>query len=216
MTGLAPDGRTRVQLQIALDRIPLDRAVELAESVAPYADWIEMGTSMIKGFGVAGLTQVVEAAGATPVLADLKTVDDVRFELTMAYDAGARSATVMGLAPQVTLDTAVQVAEERERELVVDLLGLTSEQVSALADRLPISVVLAPHVGKDLQATGARPTDLLGPWAQGRRLAIAGGLTADDLPALRDVPGLRVVVGSAVTKADDPISAAKALRHVAH
>ena len=204
-----------MQLQIALDRIPLDRAIELTEAVAPYADWIEMGTSMIKGFGTAGLTEVVKAAGDTPVLADLKTVDDVRFELTMAYDAGARSATVMGLAPGVTLDTAVQVAEERERELVVDLLGLTTEQITALADRLPASVVLAPHVGKDLQATGARPTDLLGPWAEGRRLAIAGGLTADDLPALRDVPGLRVVVGSAVTKADDPIGAAKALRRAA-
>ena len=204
-----------MQLQIALDRIPLDRAVALTEAVAPYADWIEMGTSMIKGFGVAGLTAVVAAAGDTPVLADLKTVDDVRFELTMAYDAGARSATVMGLAPAVTLDSAVRVAEERERELVVDLLALTAEQIAALADRLPPSVVLAPHVGKDLQAIGARPTDLLGPWTHGRRLAIAGGLTADDLPALRDVPGLRVVVGSAVTKADDPVGAARALRRAA-
>ena len=204
-----------MQLQIALDRIPLDRAVELATTVAPHADWIEMGTSMIKSFGVAGLTAVVEAAAPTPVLADLKTVDDVRFELTMAYDAGARSATVMGLAPEVTVDSAARIADERERELVVDLLGLTSEQITALATRLPTSVVLAPHVGKDLQATGARPTDLLGPWAEGRRLAIAGGLTAEDLPALRDVPGLRVVVGSAVTKADDPLAAVLELRRAA-
>jgi len=204
-----------LQLQIALDRIPLDRAVELAATVAPHADWIEMGTSMIKGFGVAGLAAVVEAAAPTPVLADLKTVDDVRFELSMAYDAGARSATVLGLAPEVTLDTAVQIAAERDRELVVDLLNLSQEAIGALADRLPPSVVLAPHVGKDLQATGARPVDLLGPWAQGRRLAIAGGLTADDLPALRDVPGLRVVVGSAVTKADDPLDAVLTLRRAA-
>ena len=204
-----------MQLQIALDRLPLDRAIELAATVAPHADWVEMGTSMIKSFGAAGLTGVVQAAAPTPVLADLKTVDDVRFELDMAYDAGARSATVLGLAPEVTVDTAVRIAEERDRELVVDLLGLTQERIAALADRLPPSVVLAPHVGKDLQATGARPVDLLGPWAQGRRLAIAGGLTADDLPALRDVPGLRVVVGSAVTKADDPLDAVLTLRRAA-
>ncbi len=201
-----------MQLQIALDRIPLDRAVALAATVAPHANWVEMGTSMIKSFGTAGLTAVVEAAAPTPVLADLKTVDDVQFELTMAYDAGARSATVLGLAPEVSLETAVRVAEERQRELVVDLLGLDADRIAALADRLPDPVVLAPHVGKDLQATGARPTDLLGPWAHGRRLAIAGGLTADDLPGLRDVPGLRVVVGSAVTKADDPLDAVLTLR----
>ncbi|HET6625898.1 MAG TPA: orotidine 5'-phosphate decarboxylase / HUMPS family protein [Nocardioidaceae bacterium] len=201
-----------MEIQVALDRIPLERAVQITAEVAQHVDWIEVGTSLVKQYGVAGLLAVVESAGRTPVLADLKTVDDVRFELALAFDAGARSATVLGLAPQVTLDTAVEVCAGRERELVVDLMGLSARQIEALAERLPHSVVLAPHVSKDAQGGAERVTDLLGPWAEGRRIALAGGLTADDLPALADRPDLRVIVGSAVTKSPNPIHAVDELR----
>ena len=41
-----------VSLQIALDRIPLDRAAEIAAAVSGVADWIEVGTSLIKRYGM--------------------------------------------------------------------------------------------------------------------------------------------------------------------
>jgi 3-hexulose-6-phosphate synthase len=204
-----------MELQIALDRIPLDRACAVAAAVAPEADWIEVGTSLVKRYGTDGIAAVVAAAAGTPVLADLKTADDAAYEFALAYDAGAASATVLGLAADATLATAVRVAEERGREVVVDLMELSPGRRAVLATRLPGHVVLAAHVGKDAQASGRRPVDLLGPWAEGRRLALAGGLTATDLPALADLPGVRVIVGSAVTKADDPLAAVQELRAAA-
>jgi 3-hexulose-6-phosphate synthase len=204
-----------VELQVALDRMPLSAAVTLTEAIASRVDWIEVGTSMVKHYGRDGLEAVVNAAGGTPVLADLKTVDDVRFELSLAYDAGAASATVLGLSPSVTIDGAVAFAAERERELVVDLMGLSDAAISLLAERLPQSVVLSPHVSKDAQASGLRPVELLGRWASGRRIALAGGLTAADLPALRAQPNLRVIIGSAVTGAADPLQAVLDLRRAA-
>jgi 3-hexulose-6-phosphate synthase len=201
-----------MEIQVALDRIPLDRAVHIAAEVAPQVDWIEVGTSLVKQYGIAGLVAVVESAAPTPVLADLKTVDDARFELALAYGAGARSATVLGLAPQVTIDTAVRVSAEQGRELVVDLMGLAAGQIESLAARLPRSVVLAPHLSKDAQGGAERPADLLGPWATGRRIALAGGLTAADLPGLVDWPDLRVIVGSAVTSAANPLDTVRELR----
>lgn len=204
-----------MDLQVALDRLPLDRAVGITEAVAARTDWIEAGTSMVKQFGQEGLRRLVAAAGETPVLADLKTADDVRFEFEMAFAAGARSVTVLGLAPDVSIDLAVEVTGEHDRELVVDLMGLTRERIEDLAQRLPQRVRLAPHVSKDSQAGGQRVQDLLGDWSRGRRLALAGGLTADDLPALADEPELRVIVGSAVTKADDPVAAVDELRRAA-
>ncbi|MFE7332853.1 orotidine 5'-phosphate decarboxylase / HUMPS family protein [Streptomyces sp. NPDC057565] len=99
-----------LQLQIALDRIPLERAVRIAAAVAPHTDWIEVGTSLIKQFGMESIHQVVAAAHGAPVLADLKTADDAVFEFTLAYEAGASSATVLGIADDATLDKAVQLA----------------------------------------------------------------------------------------------------------
>ena len=204
-----------MDLQIALDRLPLAQAVTLTRTVAPHVDWIEVGTSIVKQYGMAALQAVVEAAGRVPVLADLKTVDDVRFELSMAYDAGAASATVLGLSPDVTIDAAVAYTAERDRELVVDLMGLSDGRIAELVERLPTSVVLSPHVSKDSQGSGSTAAELIGPWAAGRRIALAGGLAAADLPALRAIPQLRVVVGSAVTRASDPLAAVLELRDAA-
>ncbi|OBC16406.1 hypothetical protein A5784_26725 [Mycobacterium sp. 852013-50091_SCH5140682] len=203
-----------MELQIALDRMPAATALGIAAAVAPHVDWIEVGTSMIKREGAAFLTAVAAAAGDTPVLADLKTADDARWELTMAYDAGARSATVLGLAPATTIDTAVQVAHERGRELVVDLMGLDAAARAALADRLPSDIVLAAHVSKDAQGGDASPLQQLGPWAEGRRIAVAGGLGVADIPALAG-SDIRVIVGSAVTSSPDPLAAVQALRAAA-
>ena len=70
------------------------------------------------------------------MLADLKTADDAAYEFALAYDAGAASATVLGLAADVTLDTAVRIAEERGREVVVDLMELPPARRAVLAVRL--------------------------------------------------------------------------------
>ncbi|MGI8433455.1 MAG: orotidine 5'-phosphate decarboxylase / HUMPS family protein [Nocardioidaceae bacterium] len=206
-----------MDLQVALDRLPLERAVAIAEAVAARTDWIEVGTSMVKQFGQDGLREVVAAACGTPVLADLKTADDVRFEFEMALAAGAKSVTVLGLAPDISLDIAVEVTGEHDCELVVDLMGLTQQSIQELAARLPQRIRLAPHVSKDTQGEGSgqRVQALLGPWSHGRRLALAGGLTAQDLPTLSDQPELRVIVGSAVTKAGDPSAAVEELRRAA-
>lgn len=205
-----------MQLQVALDRIPLERAVALTEAVAARADWIEVGTSLVKKFGQQGIAAVVTAAGSTPVLADLKTADDVRFEFETAFVAGARSVTVLGLAPRVSVDLAVEVADEHGRELVVDLMGLSLPQIEELAAHLPSHVRLGAHVSKDAQQQGGqRVQDLLGDWSRGRAVALAGGLTEADLPGLADEPDLRVILGSAVTKAADPLAAVEALRRAA-
>lgn len=204
-----------MDIQVALDRITLDRAVGITGDIARRTEWVEVGTSLIKQFGEAGLRAVVAAAGDTPVLADLKTADDVEFEFRMAHGAGARGVTVLGLAPRVSVDRAVQVSADLGLELVVDLMGLDADRVAELAGSLPAEVRLAPHVSKDAQGSGQRVQDLLGSWSTGRRLALAGGLTADDLPALRALPDLRVIVGSAVTAADDPVAAVDRLREAA-
>jgi 3-hexulose-6-phosphate synthase len=203
-----------MELQIALDRIPAEAALECTARIAGLVDWIEVGTSLIKQYGVALLREVVAAAGTTPVLADLKTADDARWEFSLAYGAGARSATVLGLAPAATVDAAIAVAAEQHREVVIDLMGLEPSARAALAARVPPEVVLAAHVSKDLQRSGHSPLADLGAWAAGRRIAVAGGLGAADLAPLAGT-AVRVIIGSAVTGSADPVAAVHALREAA-
>lgn len=200
-----------MKLQIAFDRMPLERAIEIAGAVADYADWIEVGTSLIKRYGTDAVRRMAESAGR-PVLADLKTADDAAYEFALAFDAGAASATVLALAADSTIDTAVRVAEERGLEAVVDLMNVPEARRSGLAGRLGADVVLAAHIGKDAQGAGADPAALLGDWARGRRVAVAGGLSVDRVRALQATEDVRVIVGSAITGSPQPVAAARAFR----
>jgi len=203
-----------MRIQIALDRLPHPDAIQIATEIAPYADVIEVGTSLIKAYGMPIVTEVAAVGAGTRVLADLKTADDATTEFTLAYDAGAWSATVLGLASPTTVQTCVRVAGERGREVVVDLMELAADRRTQLAAELPQPVVLAAHVPKDAQGGDVSPADLIGEWARGRRLAVAGGLTIADLPTMAELERelelveLRVIVGSAVTKAPDVRAAA--------
>jgi 3-hexulose-6-phosphate synthase len=212
-----PREERSMQLQIAFDRMPLERATEIVRSTAEHADWIEVGTSLIKQYGMEAVRQIGAAADGIPVLADLKTADDAAFEFALAFDAGAASATVLALADDASIDTAVRVAAERGREVVVDLMNVPATRREALAGRLPDSVVFAAHIGKDAQGSGADPAALLGHWARGRHVAVAGGLTVDRVAALDSTSrsgaaGIRVIVGSAITGASDAVEAARNFR----
>ncbi len=204
-----------IQIQVALDRLALDRAVAIAAQVAPWVDGVEVGTSLVKQHGMAAVRAVADAVAGVPgvwVHADLKTVDDAVTEVSAALDAGAWSVSVLALASDATVDAAVDAVHARDGEVVLDLMLTTVDRRRALAGRLDPRVRLAAHVGKDDQAAGgAGVLAMLGDWSTGRRLAVAGGLGLADVPGLRDVPELRLVVGSAVTGAADPARAARRL-----
>jgi len=204
--------RPAVSLQIALDRISIDRAVQLTAAVRDHADWIEVGTSLVKRYGMPAVARIVTAAGGVPVLADLKTADDARTELTMAADAGARSVTVLGFAAPATLSVAAAVAAELDIEVMIDLMELDGAGRARVAAAVPWSAVLAAHVPKDAQTENTDPAALLGDWAADRRLALAGGLGVADVPAVARWGDVRLIVGSSVTAAADPAAAAAQLR----
>jgi 3-hexulose-6-phosphate synthase len=201
-----------LQLQVALDRIPLDRAEAITRQVRGDADWIEVGTSLIKRYGMDGVRRIVAAAGNTPVLADFKTADDARTEVAMAAEAGAKSITVLGLSAPGTLTMAVEAAAAFGIELMVDLMELDQAGRVRVASSVPWRTVLAAHVPKDAQTPDTDPSSLLGEWADGRRLAVAGGLGLRDVPALSRLGDTRLIIGSAISAAADPAAAAAAFR----
>ncbi|WP_214111239.1 orotidine 5'-phosphate decarboxylase / HUMPS family protein [Acrocarpospora catenulata] len=197
-----------MELQVALDRMTLDRAVDLAGLVAPYADWIEVGTSLIKRYGTAAISAVVDAAGHAPVVADTKTADDAATELHMCFAAGAKAVTVLGMTTDATVRACAAITADLSAELLVDLLAVPPPRrthLLAVIGQAP-HVLWAPHVGVD--ARQERVAGVLGPWARGLRVAVAGGLTAADVAALTpEWPHLRCVVGGAITSAPDPLAA---------
>ncbi len=204
------------RLQIAIDTLTVEEAVALASSLRGVVDIIEAGTPFIKQFGIGVVTQLREAS-ELPIMADLKIVDGGPFEAQLAVDAGASLVTVLGTAADATISGVVEVAHAGGLEVVSDLLGVRDipQRIGQL-ERLGVDY-LGVHAGTDARLAGG--TDLMSEIGlvtatSSMKLVIAGGLNARSLPGVLGYHPAIVVVGSAITGADDPIAAANAIRSV--
>lgn len=204
-----------MNIQLALDRLTIEQAIRVAAPISSYIDWMEVGTSLIKEFGMKSVKALKHAYPDHIIVADVKTFDNAIYEFEMCYAAGADTATVMGAAPQVTIEACMNVAAKKGKKVMIDLLHTTETQVKQLTAYS--DAIFCLHVSKDQQeihgslqegSGGQVPDSLLE--GKGYMLAFAGGITVDSLPNLMPFQPHAIVIGSAITKAENPILAAKA------
>lgn len=202
------------QLQLALDTIPLESVPALLAVTLPYVDIVEIGTPMIKRYGIGAVAQVKALAAGKRIVADTKTMDAGAWEAALAFDAGADMMTVLACASDATLRTALEVAHAQRRQVVADLIGVLdkptrAKQLAALGvDYIGI------HTGTDDQAHGANPLADLAAIAQAvsTPLVVAGGISAKTIGAILAYNPAIAIVGSAITQASDPAKAMKEMR----
>ncbi|MFJ5759218.1 3-hexulose-6-phosphate synthase [Neobacillus sp. NPDC093182] len=205
-----------MKIQLALDRMEINDAIDLTRKVEDSIDWIEVGTSLIKEFGMTSVREMKQAFPAKTIVADLKTIDNARYEFEMCFKAGADVATVMGVSPLVTIDACMEVAEQYNKIVMIDLLNTTEQQKRDLMKYK--KAVFCEHVSKDQQEElgtsnhGAVEDNLYGP---NMTIAAAGGITLDSLELLRKTlnPSI-VIIGSAITKAENPAETAAKFKRV--
>ena len=77
----------RKLLQVALDVLELDRAVEIGrECVAGGADWLEAGTPLIKSEGMHAIRTLREAFPDVGIVADMKIMETKRKRAELNID----------------------------------------------------------------------------------------------------------------------------------
>ena len=208
-----------MKIQLALDRLTIKEAIKIGDQAREYIDWIEVGTSLIKEFGMKSVEELSKAFPEKIIVADVKTFDNARYEFEMCYKAGADVATVMGAAPQISIDTCVKVAKQYGKLVMFDLLNTSKVQLEQLLEYK--DAIFCSHVSKDQQEISGEkqsfnklnlPQCLLS--GERRRLALAGGVTLDLLPSLKQIKPYIVIVGSAITKAKDKAAAAKEFKQL--
>ena len=86
-------------LQIALDK---PEHLALLPQIRHIADIVEIGTPLLKRFGIGTITTARELCPDTPVLADSKTVDGGQLEAEMVFGAGAAFMTVLSSTTSAT------------------------------------------------------------------------------------------------------------------
>lgn len=205
-----------MNFQLALDRLTREQCFQLLKETESSIDWIEVGTGVIKEYGMAIVRDIKAAYPDKVLVADMKTCDAGKHEAIQAFEAGADITTVMAFSADKTITETLKVAEQYGKRIMIDLLGITDP--SRLKELQDLGVDLVSlHYGKDMQLEGEMGEDLftLTEGLDGVEVAIAGGINKETLSGLLDKPLHTVIVGSAVTAASNPGQAAREIKEVA-
>jgi 3-hexulose-6-phosphate synthase len=200
-----------MKLQVAIDRVDLDDAKQLAKQLDPFADIIEMGTSLVKDYGCYALAKEKLGLHHAELLLDTKTIDEGQYEFEKGYEVGADILTVMGAAAMGTLTTTYDVAEKWHRQMFIDLMEVSDAKLQQITS-FP-NAIYGLHHAKDSQEN-FNATDSVAKFHAAfpniRRINVAGGIDLRQAAALKK-QGLveTVIVGSKIMKAADPVAAAE-------
>ena len=202
------------KLQVAIDLLTTEAALELASKVAPYVDIIELETPLIKAEGLKVVTAMKEAHPTKLVFADMKTADTGALEAEMAFKAGADLVTVMGAVDDATIKGAVEAAAKYGRKVVVDTIGV-KDRVQRAKEVTAFGVAFVElHAGLDEQGLPGYSIQKLIDEGKAANVpfSIAGGVNINTIKAVLEAGAEVIVAGGAIYGAEDPAAAAKALK----
>lgn len=205
------------KIQLALDTLDGDHALELAAACAPYVDILEAGTPLIKSVGIRIVSRLKTAHPDHLVLADLKSSDVGGYEANMAFTAGADVVTTQGITTLATIAEVQREADKWQRRAEVDMTGVLDPVARAREVRkVGVSLVLY-HRSIDEELTQSALWDekacraVQDMCTLGMDVAVAGGVNIELLPAICQAPIYAIVVGRGITAQKDPAQAARAI-----
>ncbi|MCD6387097.1 MAG: bifunctional 5,6,7,8-tetrahydromethanopterin hydro-lyase/3-hexulose-6-phosphate synthase [Methanophagales archaeon] len=197
-------------LQVALD-IPSWEKMERVVRELPRSDHliIEVGTPLIKKYGVSFVEKVKEIRPETFVVADLKVLDTGNLEARIVSDAGGDAVVISGLAPMKTIQKAIEEAHKTGIYACIDMLNVPSP-VDLLRDLSMsgyIPDVVELHRAIDVEteeehAWGNIP-EIKEVTAEKVLVAVAGGIREDTAPVALRAGADILIVGRAITNAQD-------------
>ncbi len=193
-------------LQLALDFLDMKRAIAVAkESVAGGADWIEIGTPLIKSEGLNSVRTIRKLFPKNKIVADMKSMDTGRYEVESAAKAGADIVIVLGVADNSTIKEAVEAGKNYGCEIMVDLMNVDDMSERAKGIEEIGADYICVHVGIDQQMMGINPIAELKNISNIVKipLAIAGGINSETAAEAVNAGASIVIVGGAITKAEN-------------
>lgn len=206
-----------MKIQIAFDFIDLGRSLSIAAETAPYADWLEVGTSLIKSAGITAVRQFKERFAKNQIVADMKILDAGERESKLACENGADIVVVEACAGAGTIRDAVRVAHDLGKKVMVDLLGAPDVLAAAKRGRELAADYLCFHKSTDEKGI----TQFIEEFkkvaaAASLPLVVAGRINEQNIVQVMSAGPETLIIGSAITQASNPGAAAKRFADIVH
>ncbi len=198
-----------MKLQIAFDLTDLEKALGIAVEVHEYADIIEVGSLLIYKYGDQAIRRFKEALPQKTILADAKIADRGKEATTIFVQAGADWVTVMAGTGRTVIHSVSATAHEMGKRVMLDLIDASSLGQSALeAKSLGVDALLFHRpANEDEQLTFLDRWDMV----KGNTplpVFVSAPVTRENIYELAAVKPSGIVIGTAITHADNPVEAA--------
>lgn len=201
-------------LQIALDIPSLEKTKSIIEEL-PESDRIilEVGTPLLKKYGVKVIQDFREIARDIFIIADLKTLDVGKVEVDLAFEETADAVVAAGVAAKETLNGFIYEAKKLGIYAVVDMMNV-EDPVKKLQTLKELPDIVILHRGIDTESGRTlgleRIKELKQAFADRKFLvAVAGGIIPETAREALESGADIVVVGRYVTQSKDVKRAAR-------
>jgi len=202
-------------LQVALDVLELDRAIEIGkESLEGGADWLEVGTPLIKSEGMHAVRVLHSTFPDVPIVADMKTMDTGAIEVEMAAKSGASVVSILGLADDATIREGIESAHKYGIAIMVDIMN-TIDPVKRAKEISEMGAdYICVHVGIDQQMRGLDVLSLLEKVSNSVdiSLAAAGGMDAVTASKAVSLGADIIIVGGNITRSANVKESTKVIK----
>jgi len=203
-------------LQLALDFTDMHRALGVAREAAEHCAYLEIGTPLLKAEGLDSVRQLRDAFGQHTIVCDTKTMDAGRIEMETAAKAGANFATVLGAASDATIRECIEAGRNYGIRVAVDLVSVADPVARAKQAAEWGASMVGVHCPIDQQMEGKDPFETLRAVTAAVEIpvSVAGGINSETAAQAVAAGAAVVVVGGAITKAEDANAAAAQILRV--
>lgn len=202
-----------MKLQLALDMLSTEEAIDMVQTTEKYIDIIEIGTPLIKHEGVKVISTMKSMFPDKTLLVDLKSMDVGEYEADFCFENGADIVTVLGVADIDTIKGSMKSAMKHNKKLVVDLINVNDKLDRAKEILKEGDVYLGVHTGIDQQNRGESPFAHLKELSSLKQpLFVAGGINLENIGEVVSQQPDTVVVGGAISGSINPNFIAKMIK----
>jgi len=202
-------------VQIALDIPSVERTKKIISEL-PESDRIilEVGTPLLKKYGVKVIRDLREVARDVFIVADLKTLDVGKVEADLAFEETADAVVASGLAAAETLDKFIYEAKRLGIYAVVDMMNV-EDPVGKLRLLKSFPDIVILHRGIDVEKkTGKTSWNLIREMKQTFKhkrflVAVAGGIIPETVSEALANGADIIIVGRYITQSRDVERAAR-------
>jgi 3-hexulose-6-phosphate synthase len=205
-----------MKLQLALDHLTTETAVNLVKATSNDIDIIKIGSSLIKDNGLQVLKKMRSIFPEKKILVDLRTINVGESEADFCFKLGADIITISATSDIQKIKGSIKAGNKQRKKVMVDIVHHPNKLLYIKKLNMLNVHLVGIHSGIDQQYIGLQPLDELNAIKARTNipLCVAGGIKLSNIEMIIRAKPHTIIVGKEITMSSNPKATAHALKNI--